>query len=130
MHFFSFEMVGVKGVYTTKTDIWGVGCLVIEMLEGQRPYRSLGLNDWMTSFEVCTSINWFAFSSPLICMKILKGKAPPIPIKASPETSALLREKVFVWEDKRLSAKEWLAEPWLVVRGPYHDEGEIDEKDE
>lgn len=76
LEFLSFEVAGGKGVYTAKTDIWGVGCLIIEMLDGQRPYKSIGLESWAASMAVGI-ISLICSSCLTICIKGLQRKTTP-----------------------------------------------------
>lgn len=56
--------------YTSKADIWSVGCLVVEMLTGQHPWADL------TQMQAIFRVRLATVVDPmLICLDWLIGKA-------------------------------------------------------
>ncbi|CAK7274811.1 ATP binding [Sporothrix epigloea] len=81
--------------YTRKADIWSLGCLVVEMMTGTHP------------FPDCTQLQ--------AIFKIGGSKAAPnIPEDASEEAKLFLSQTFEVDHDKRPSADELLASPFLT----------------
>ncbi|SCU83144.1 LADA_0C09802g1_1 [Lachancea dasiensis] len=94
------EMVDTKQGYSAKVDIWSLGCVVLEMFAGKRPW---------SNFEVVAAM-----------LKIGKFKsAPPIPddIKEliSPEAKDFLDACFNVNPDKRPTADQLLTHPFCKV---------------
>ncbi|CAK7272417.1 ATP binding [Sporothrix epigloea] len=81
--------------YTRKADIWSLGCLVVEMMTGTHP------------FPDCTQLQ--------AIFKIGGSKAAPnIPEDASKEAKVFLSQTFEIDHDKRPSADELLASPFLT----------------
>ncbi|KAJ7163077.1 hypothetical protein C8R46DRAFT_1281413 [Mycena filopes] len=78
------EVIEQSGA-TTASDIWSVGCVVIELLEGHPPYHTL---DPMPAL-----------------FRIVQDDCPPIPEGASPIKDCNLR----------ISAKKLLRHPWMAA---------------
>jgi serine/threonine protein kinase len=79
---------------TTASDIWSVGCLVIELLEGNPPYYDL---------------------APMPALfRIVQDDCPPIPEGAS----AIVKDFLYHCFQKdcnlRISAKKLLKHPWMA----------------
>lgn len=92
------EVVRQSG-QSIKSDIWSVGCLIVEMLTGERPFPSMS-----------TVQTLFAVGSG--------GQKPRVPDDASAEARAFL-EKCFETDaTKRPTANELLREPWCRVGLP------------
>lgn len=79
---------------TTASDIWSVGCVVIELLEGHPPYHSL---DPMPAL-----------------FRIVQDDCPPIPEGASPVVKDFLYHCFQKDCNLRISAKKLLRHPWMV----------------
>ncbi|RKP32397.1 Pkinase-domain-containing protein, partial [Metschnikowia bicuspidata] len=79
--------------YTKKADVWSVACLVIEMFTGSHPYPGF------TQMQAIYQIGTF--------------NKPEIPAWCSDDGKAFLAKTLDVDCEKRLSAVELLAEPFL-----------------
>ncbi|KAG8995688.1 hypothetical protein FRB94_008863 [Tulasnella sp. JGI-2019a] len=79
---------------TTASDIWSVGCVVIELLEGKPPYH---------------------FLQPMPALfRIVQDDCPPIPEGASPVVKDFLYHCFQKDCNLRISAKKLLRHPWMV----------------
>ncbi|KZV90279.1 hypothetical protein EXIGLDRAFT_837889 [Exidia glandulosa HHB12029] len=79
---------------TTASDIWSVGCVVIELLDGQPPYHQL---------------------KPMPALfRIVQDDCPPIPEGASPIVKDFLYHCFQKDPNLRISAKKLLRHPWMV----------------
>ncbi|EKM79117.1 hypothetical protein AGABI1DRAFT_120578 [Agaricus bisporus var. burnettii JB137-S8] len=87
------EVIEQSGA-TTASDIWSVGCLVIELLEGHPPYHDL---DPMPAL-----------------FRIVQDDCPPIPDGASPIVKDFLYHCFQKDSNLRISAKKLLKHPWMV----------------
>jgi len=80
---------------TTASDIWSVGCVVIELLDGQPPYHQL---------------------KPMPALfRIVQDDCPPIPDGASPIVKDFLLHCFQKDPNLRISAKKLLRHPWMVA---------------
>ncbi|KAF8631040.1 hypothetical protein AX15_002648 [Amanita polypyramis BW_CC] len=80
---------------TTASDIWSVGCVVIELLEGHPPYHNL---------------------EPMPALfRIVQDDCPPIPEGASPIVKDFLYHCFQKDCNLRISAKKLLRHPWMVA---------------
>lgn len=98
------EMVDTKQGYSAKVDIWALGCVVLEMFAGKRPWSNL---------EVVAAM-----------FKIGKAKsAPPIPEDTLPLISAAGRQFIDacfeIDPEKRPTAEDLLSHPFLTGCGNY-----------
>ncbi|KAF9453114.1 Pkinase-domain-containing protein [Macrolepiota fuliginosa MF-IS2] len=87
------EVIEQSGA-TTASDIWSVGCLVIELLEGHPPYHDL---DPMPAL-----------------FRIVQDDCPPIPDGASPIVKDFLYHCFQKDCNLRISAKKLLKHPWMI----------------
>ncbi|KAF6756014.1 hypothetical protein DFP72DRAFT_895915 [Ephemerocybe angulata] len=87
------EVIEQSGA-TTASDIWSVGCVVIELLEGHPPYHNL---DPMPAL-----------------FRIVQDDCPPIPEGASPVVKDFLYHCFQKDCNLRISAKKLLRHPWMV----------------
>ena len=87
------EVIEQSGA-TTASDIWSVGCVVIELLEGHPPYHTL---DPMPAL-----------------FRIVQDDCPPIPEGASPIVKDFLYHCFQKDCNLRVSAKKLLRHPWMV----------------
>ncbi|KAI0299616.1 hypothetical protein BC826DRAFT_932423 [Russula brevipes] len=79
---------------TTASDIWSVGCTVIELLEGRPPYHAL---------------------KPMQALyRIVQDDCPPIPEGASPIVKDFLYHCFQKDCNLRISAKKLLRHPWML----------------
>ncbi|KAK1215506.1 Protein kinase of the Mitotic Exit Network [Marasmius sp. AFHP31] len=79
---------------TTASDIWSVGCIVIELLEGAPPYNDL---DTISAQS-----------------RIVQDDCPPIPEGASPVVKDFLMQCFQKDCNLRISAKKLLRHPWII----------------
>ena len=87
------EVIEQSGA-TTSSDIWSVGCTVIELLEGKPPYH---------------------FLDPMPALfRIVQDDCPPIPEGASPIVKDFLYHCFQKDCNLRISAKKLLRHPWMV----------------
>lgn len=87
------EVVEQSGA-TTASDIWSVGCVVIELLEGQPPYHDL---------------------APMPALfRIVNDDCPPLPDSASPVVRDFLLQCFQKDGNLRISARKLLKHPWMV----------------
>lgn len=88
------EVVEQSGA-TTASDIWSVGCVVIELLEGQPPYHEL---------------------EPMPALfRIVNDDCPPLPDSASPVVRDFLLQCFQKDSNLRISARKLLKHPWMVA---------------
>ncbi|KAF4617839.1 hypothetical protein D9613_005703 [Agrocybe pediades] len=88
------EVIEQSGA-TTASDVWSVGCVVIELLEGHPPYHTL---DPMPAL-----------------FRIVQDDCPPIPEGASPIVKDFLYHCFQKDCNLRISAKKLLKHPWMVA---------------
>ncbi|QRW20101.1 STE/STE11 kinase [Rhizoctonia solani] len=87
------EVIEQSGA-TTASDIWSVGCVVIELLEGHPPYH---------------------FLDPMPALfRIVQDDCPPIPEGASPVVKDFLYQCFQKDCNLRISAKKLLKHPWMT----------------
>ncbi|UPX16894.1 Non-specific serine/threonine protein kinase [Ascochyta rabiei] len=87
------EVIELSGA-TTSSDIWSVGCTVIELIEGKPPYHKL---------------------QPMQALfRIVNDEHPPIPGSASPLLREFLMECFQKNPTLRISAKRLLKHPWIL----------------
>lgn len=91
------EVVRQTG-HSVKSDIWSVGCLIVEMFTGSRPFPS------MTTLQTL-----FAVGS--------NGEKPSIPENASEEATKFLDLTFEVDPNKRPGAEELLQDQFMQVQG-------------
>eukprot|EP01126_Amoeba_proteus_P059491 TRINITY_DN7771_c1_g2_i3.p1 TRINITY_DN7771_c1_g2~~TRINITY_DN7771_c1_g2_i3.p1 ORF type:complete len:332 (-),score=78.22 TRINITY_DN7771_c1_g2_i3:139-1134(-) len=91
------EIIEVSGARTT-SDIWSMGCTVIEMLTGQPPY-----------FEKSTMQALFS---------IVEDDHPPIPPNLTPELNHFLKNCCFLKNpERRPTSTLMLEHPWIKSSG-------------
>jgi len=76
-------------------DIWGVGCVVIEMLTNSPPWGSLNL------------------SLDLVSKQIMSGAMPPLPSTVSEECQDFLNQVFRFRPEERPTACELLDHPFI-----------------
>lgn len=86
------EIIALDGA-TTQSDIWSLGCTVVELLTGKPPYHEL--NPMTTMF------------------RIVEDDRPPFPENISPEASSFLQRCFCKDPSVRATADELLLHPWI-----------------
>ncbi|ETS63963.1 hypothetical protein PaG_02296 [Moesziomyces aphidis] len=86
------EVIDQSGA-TTASDIWSVGCVVVELLEGKPPYH---------------------FLAPMPALfRIVQDDCPPLPESASPVVKDFLLHCFQKDANLRVSARKLLRHPWM-----------------
>ena len=94
------EMVEYRP-YTTSVDIWSLGCTVLELATGRRPYHEL--------------------SAMQVLFRMVEDRCPPIPLHLSGEAKEFLKA-CWIWDPKeRPSARELLRHPFILKARKFSD---------
>lgn len=94
------EMVEYRP-YTTSVDIWSLGCTVLELATGRRPYHEL--------------------SAMQVLFRMVEDRCPPIPEHISAEAKDFLKS-CWVWDPKeRPSANDLLRHPFILKARKFSD---------
>lgn len=94
------EMVEYRP-YTTSVDIWSLGCTVLELATGRRPYHEL--------------------SAMQVLFRMVEDRRPPIPQHLSRECQDFLMA-CWIWQpDERPSASSLLKHPFILMARKFSD---------
>lgn len=88
------EVIDQSGA-TTASDIWSVGCVVIELLEGRPPH--------------------FHLDPMLALFRVVNDDCPPLPESASPMARDFLLSCFQKDANLRTSARKLLKHPWMAA---------------
>lgn len=81
--------------YTTSVDIWSLGCTVLELATGRRPYHEL--------------------SAMQVLFRMVEDRSPPMPSHLSAECTSFLKA-CWVWDpEERPSAATLLKHPFILL---------------
>lgn len=79
---------------STKSDVWSLGCTVLEMVQGHAPYR--GINSIAVMYKVAQS-----------------GAGPPLPVGVSDELTDFVSHCFRKRPSKRFSCTQLMALAWM-----------------
>lgn len=79
--------------YNTKSDVWGLGCILYEMAALKRAFEGKSL--------------------PALVTKILRGRVPPIPSRYSMQIRSLIQSMLARSPSRRPSVESILKLPWM-----------------
>lgn len=86
------EVIQLQGA-NTASDVWSLGCTIIELIDGKPPYADL---------------------NTMSCMfRIVEDEHPPIPARCSPLLVSFLRQCFHKDPAARPTAQELFSHPWL-----------------
>lgn len=89
------EIIELKGA-TTKSDIWSLGCTIIELMTGKPPY--------------------FDCNPMTALFKIVEEDIPPLPATNNPDMIDFLTKVFQKNPDTRPSAQTLLSHPWIQLK--------------
>lgn len=109
---------GEKHGYNGKVDIWSLGCVVLEMWAGRRPWQDT--DAIAVLFEV-RKHDHFTRDSANISVElqlITKKEAPPVPpdVTLGPDADDFRRKCFAIKPDERPSATELRQHPYLILQ--------------
>ena len=112
------EVIELRGT-STKSDIWSLGCTVIELLTGQPPYADTA--DGKTGAEPFLRLNGFILccgAKPIsnwwtVRHRMVENDRPPIPKSFRDPLVAFLKECFHKEPAQRPNAEELLTREWL-----------------
>lgn len=90
-------IIGKDSVKFGSVDIWSIGCCILEMVTGRRPWANLD-NEWAIMYHIAAS------HKPLM----------PTDDQASPACQQFLFRTMERDPEKRPTAMELLSDPWIV----------------
>jgi mitogen-activated protein kinase kinase kinase len=98
--------------YTSKADIWSVGCLVVEMLTGTHPWAEL--TQMQAIFRVSNLLFIGDFTE--LTLQIGSMAKPATPSDISPEAADFLRMTFEIDHNARPTASELLQHPFIAPK--------------
>jgi serine/threonine protein kinase len=113
------EVIELKGA-STKSDIWSLGCTVVELLTGRPPYAEMG-NSMSGSLCFILEVEFLFDISLTVMFRIVEDDMPPIPEGASD----LLRHFLELCFNKdptcrpnamMLCEHPWLKKNWVALK--------------
>lgn len=107
------EVIELKGA-SPKSDIWSLGCTVIELLTGKPPYAEIA-NSMSGKSQPFDRV--LLFSRPPVMFRIVEDKNPPIPDGSSPLLQEFLsqcfqKEPADRPTAEMLCEHQWLKKNW------------------
>ena len=107
------EVIELKGA-STKSDIWSLGCTVIELLTGRPPYGDIG-NAMTGGFDALCSLvpQSLITHARVVMFRIVEDESPPIPERFSGPLVAFLKECFHKDPAMRPSAEKLFEHEWL-----------------
>jgi serine/threonine protein kinase len=107
------EVIELKGA-STKSDIWSLGCTVIELLTGRPPYGDIGnamTGDWTSAYHVYPQS--LIRKKRTVMFRIVEDESPPIPERFSGPLVGFLKECFHKDPAMRPSAEQLFEHEWL-----------------
>lgn len=103
-------MIELKGA-STASDIWSLGCTVIELLTGKPPYADNpnGLSGTLHVYIVCFVSDFIV----IVMYRIVEDASPPLPPNCSEALKDFFAQCFNKDPTKRPSAEELFEHPWL-----------------
>jgi serine/threonine protein kinase len=105
------EVIELKGA-STKSDIWSLGCTVIELLTGRPPYGDIG-NAMTGGGSVCSAVADTEDNTRIVMFRIVEDESPPIPERFSGPLVSFLKECFHKDPAMRPSAEQLFEHEWL-----------------
>ena len=106
------EVIELKGA-STKSDIWSLGCTVIELLTGRPPYAEIANSMSGTLSCIQVSLTGLLTSCPLVMFRIVEDEMPPMPEGCSELLEDFLKQCFQKEPGGRPSAEILCEHAWL-----------------
>src|SRR6266851_6128408 len=116
-HWTAHEVVERKRA-STRSDIWSLGCTIIELLTGQPPYGDIiyaadGAGPLLFQIHILFYVANQRKMQSVVMLRILEDDSPPIPEGLSDSLVTFLKECFYKVPEQRPSAKKLSQYEWL-----------------